>query len=154
MTEQPTLLPATAADAAEVLVLQRACWVTEAIANSTIDIPALHEDLDEVLAWIDTAWALRAGPRLIGGVRATREGTTWRIGRLMVAPDRRGEGLGSRLLAHIEAVAPEGVERFALFTGAGSTRNLAMYGRAGYVRVGGDASVVHLEKPRRSEGPI
>jgi GNAT superfamily N-acetyltransferase len=144
----PTLLPATDADAAEVLVLQRACWVTEAIANSTLAIPALHEGLQDVEGWIGTAWVLRDGPRLIGGVRAVQGGTAWRIGRLMVAPDRRGEGLGRRLLSHIESVAPATATRFALFTGAGSVRNLAMYERAGYRRVGGDDDVVHLEKAR------
>ena len=38
---------ATAADAAELLVLQRCCWVEEALANQTLDIPALHESLDD-----------------------------------------------------------------------------------------------------------
>jgi tRNA (guanine37-N1)-methyltransferase len=66
----------------------------------------------------------------------------------MVAPDRRGEGLGRHLLSHIESVAPATATRFALFTGAGSVRNLAMYERAGYRRVGGDDDVVHLEKAR------
>jgi len=147
-----TLLPATADDAAEVLVLQRASWVTEAIANGTLDIPPLHEDLEDVLGWIGTAWVLRDGARLIGGVRGSLDGGTWRIGRLMVAPDRRGEGLGRRLLAHIESVAPEGAQRFALFTGRRSTRNLAMYERAGYRRTAADDAVVHLEKDR-SQGP-
>ncbi|MBW4041789.1 MAG: GNAT family N-acetyltransferase [Acidobacteria bacterium] len=156
MHDEPTLLPATHADAAEILVLQRASWVTEAITNRTLDIPALHEELADVLAWVDSAWVLRDGPRLIGGVRASLDGTTWRIGRLMVAPDRRGQGLGRRLLAHIESVAPPEVRTFALFTGTGSLRNLGIYERAGYVRRRADVDVVHLEKPRdpgRAQAP-
>ncbi|WP_375388432.1 GNAT family N-acetyltransferase [uncultured Amnibacterium sp.] len=147
----PTLLPATQDDAPEVLVLQRCCWVTEAVANGTLDIPPLHEDLGDVRGWIGTAWVLRDGSRLIGGVRAALEGDAWHIGRLMVAPDRRGEGLGRLLLAHIESVAPQQVTRFALFTGAGSTANQALYERAGYRRTGTDGVVVHLEKPRPEE---
>jgi GNAT superfamily N-acetyltransferase len=145
--EQP-IVPATLEDAPEVLVLQRCCWVTEAIANATLDIPPLHEDLAEVRSWIHTAWVLRDGPRLVGGVRATLNDGGWHIGRLMVAPDRRGEGLGGRLLRHAEAQAPEQAGRFALFTGARSTDNLAMYEHVGYRRVGGDGTVVHLEKAR------
>jgi GNAT superfamily N-acetyltransferase len=148
MRAEPTITSATRADAAEVLVLQRCCWVTEAIVNGTLEIPALHEELDDVLGWIDTAWTVRDGGRLIGGVRASAADRAWHIGRLMVAPDRRGEGLGGRLLRHAEAQAPSGTERFALFTGRRSDRNLAMYERAGYRRVGGDDAVVHLEKAR------
>jgi GNAT superfamily N-acetyltransferase len=148
----PTTTIGTFDDAPEVLVLQRCCWVAEAIANDTLDIPPLHEDLDGVRGWVRTAWLLRDGPRLIGGVRATADGGVWRIGRLMVAPDRQGEGLGRRLLAHAEAAAPDEVDRFALFTGRRSTRNLASYERAGYRRTGEDAAVVHLEKPR-PQGP-
>ena len=143
-----TLLPATTADAAELLVLQRACWVTEAIANRTLEIPALHEELGDVEGWVHTAWALRDGVRLIGGVRASLDGATWHIGRLMVAPDRRGEGYGRRLLAHIESVAPAEASELALFTGVGSRSNLAMYERAGYRRTHADAAVVHLTKAR------
>jgi len=143
-----SIVPATTEDAAEVLVLQRCCWVTEAIANATLDIPALHEELDDVLAWIPTAWIVREGGRLIGGVRATLDDGAWHIGRLMVAPDRRGEGIGGGLLRHAETAAPEGADRFALFTGARSLRNLGMYERAGYRRVAADDVLVHLEKAR------
>ena len=141
-------MPAVPADAAEVLVLQRCCWVTEAIRNDTLAIPPLHETLDDVRGWIGTAWVLRDGPRLIGAVRATLDGDAWRIGRLMVAPDRRGEGLGRALLAHVESAAPQGARRFALFTGRRSLQNLGQYERAGYVRTAADEQVVHLEKRR------
>lgn len=148
-----TLLPATGADAAEVLVLQRCCWVTEALTNDTLDIPPLHEDLEEVRSWISAAWVLRDGHRLIGGVRAVLDGSAWRIGRLMVAPDRRGEGLGRRLLGHVEEAAPAAADRYALFTGRRSSANLALYERAGYARIRADEVVVHLEKPRPRSGP-
>ena len=149
----PTLLPGTSHDAPEVLVLQRCCWVAEAIANDTLDIPPLREDLTAVRGWVGTGWLLRDGPRLIGDVRGAVDGDVWRIGRLMVAPDRQGEGLGRRLLMHAETAAPAGIRRFALFTGRRSDRNLAMYERAGYRRTGGDEAVVHLEKVR-PEPPV
>jgi hypothetical protein len=38
-------------DLAELVVLQRCCRVAEAIANNTLEIPALLEDATEVLAW-------------------------------------------------------------------------------------------------------
>jgi hypothetical protein len=42
------LARATPGDAAELMVLQRCCWVDEAIANDTFDVPALRETVDEV----------------------------------------------------------------------------------------------------------
>ena len=106
-------------DAAEVLVLQRCCWVDEAIANETLDIAALHESLGDVRGWLEdwTTWCVRLAGRLVGAVRARREGSSWEIGRLMVAPDVAGRGLGGWLLRCAEAQAPADVESFTLFTG-------------------------------------
>jgi GNAT superfamily N-acetyltransferase len=81
------------------------------------------------------------------------DGTVWDIGRIMVAPDLQGEGLGRALLAHIQAVAPDQVTSYVLFTGAGSERNLRMYKKAGF-RLRADVppapGAVILIKPRRA----
>ena len=89
--------PATRADAGEILTLQRACWLDEAQANDALDIPPLQESLDDVVAGLSTyaTFVLRASGRLVGSVRAHSEADgTWFVGRLMVAPDLRGRGLG------------------------------------------------------------
>jgi tRNA (guanine37-N1)-methyltransferase len=131
------IVRATPADAAELLTLQRACWVQEALANDTLDIPALHESYDDVRAWLgewDT-WVVRRAGRLVGAVRGRLEGqdqTAWDIGRIMVAPDQQGSGLGRILLDHIQAVAPAQATSYVLFTGAGSERNQRMYKKAGF----------------------
>lgn len=121
-------------DAAELVVLQRCCWVQEALANQTLDIPALHESQAEVEAWA-ASWVtvvLRRRGRLVGAVRGRQEGTHWHVGRLMVAPDLAGRGLGTALLRLIESCAPADVTEFVLFTGARSLRNHRTYERAGY----------------------
>ncbi len=134
-------------------MLQRCCWVDEALANETLDIPAFHESLDDVRSWIATwsTWCVRLDGRLVGAVRAHLDGAAWDIGRLMVAPDLAGRGLGRWLLAFAEAQAPDDAEQLVLFTGAASTRNLAMYERAGYRRASTPAppGAVGLVKPRR-----
>ncbi|HEY2063049.1 GNAT family N-acetyltransferase [Amycolatopsis sp. NBC_01480] len=128
------LQAATEADAPELLVLQRCCWLQEALLNNTLEIPALHESLDDVREGTRTwrVWTVRQGPRLIGAVRGKIDGEDWEVGRLMVAPDLAGRGLGRFLLAHVEHQAPAELRRFTLFTGAKSTRNISMYERAGY----------------------
>lgn len=141
---------AVAGDAPELLVLQRACWVAEAHANQTLAIPALHESIEDVGTGIaqQQTWVVREGPRLVGSVRGkVVEGDGWEVGRLMVAPDLAGRGLGRFLLTWIERHAPEGTARFQLFTGAKSERNLRIYGAAGYVVDGSTRGAAHLTKP-------
>jgi tRNA (guanine37-N1)-methyltransferase len=127
------------ADAGELFVLQRACWVQEEQDNPGVRIPALHETYDDLRTWIarDTVLVARSGGRLVGAVRGSLHDAadgqrTWDIGRLMVAPDLAGRGLGRTLLERIEAAAPAGVTTYSLFTGAGSLRNQRIYKKAGY----------------------
>jgi tRNA (guanine37-N1)-methyltransferase len=162
---RPDLLPATAlpggeeirpavpADAGEILTLQRACWLQEQQANPDAWVPALHESLEDVRAWLSewTVLTMRREGRLIGGARGRLEGDVWELGRIMVAPDLQGQGLGRVLLEAIEAAAPPAATSYALFTGAGSVDNLRMYKRAGYRLRGKDPDVpgaVRLTKKR------
>jgi tRNA (guanine37-N1)-methyltransferase len=143
------------ADAGELFTLQRACWVQELQANPGVDIPALAETFDDLRAWIatDTVLVARSAGRLVGAVRARlhhrADGDVWDIGRLMVAPDLQGRGLGRVLLERIEACAPDTARGYELFTGAGSVRNQKMYRKAGY-RLRGEVEpgVVALTKRR------
>ena len=145
---------ATPSDAGELLTLQLACWVREAQANETLDIPPLREDLAAVQAWLGTwtTFVVRSGSRLVAAVRGRLEGDTWEVGRLMVAPDLRGRGLGRWLLGHVESAAPAEARRVSLVTGARSEANLRMCKKAGYRfdRVQpDDTGVVRLSKPVR-----
>jgi tRNA (guanine37-N1)-methyltransferase len=152
LLDELVVRPVVPSDAGELLTLQRACWVTEERDNPGVPIDALAEELADVQAWIQEGRVLvvRSGDRLVGAVRGIQHDSTWHIGRLMVAPDLWGRGLGRELLARIEAAAPPDVTAYALFTGAGSLRNQRMYKKAGY-RLGGPAptGAVALTKRRR-----
>ncbi|MER7071250.1 tRNA (guanosine(37)-N1)-methyltransferase TrmD [Terrabacter sp. NPDC000476] len=148
---------ATPGDVPELAVLMRACWVQEAVANDTLDIPALHESLDDVRAGLEQTqtWLARSAGRLVGAVRTSvppERPDEWLIGRLCVVPDLQGRGLGRRLLEHAESTAPDGIRTFVLHTGARSEGNLRMYKRAGYRRSADAAPIegaVTLTKRRR-----
>jgi len=147
---------ATLGDAAELLTLQRACWVQEAQANDTLAIPALHESLADVEADLRPweTWVARSAGRLVGSARGRLDGEVWHIGRLMVAPDLQGRGVGRQLLAHIESVAPPAATSYQLFTGSRSEGNLRRYKRAGYRVLGlleGKPGVTVLAKRRKDE---
>jgi tRNA (guanine37-N1)-methyltransferase len=146
------LAPATRADAGELLTLTRACWLQELWANPGVTIPALEESLDDLLDSLDlwTTFAARAGGRLVGSCRGRAEGEVWDVGRVMVAPDLQGRGLGRYLLDLIEQAAPAEVTSYQLFTGAGSVDNIRMYKKAGYrLRGPGTEGAVLMTKPRR-----
>ncbi|MDX6743000.1 GNAT family N-acetyltransferase [Actinocorallia sp. A-T 12471] len=146
---------AEAADAGELLTLQRAAYVTEAQAYGDAFIAPLVEPLDRVVALLDTAAvvlkAVEDG-RMVGAVRTAVQGRTCLVSRLVVAPDMQGRGIGTALLRAVEDEMRGLVTSLVLFTGHLSAGNLRLYRRLGYVeyrreRVSDHLVHVHLRKP-------
>lgn len=136
--------PARPEDAAQILDLQRAAYRIEAERYDDFMLPPLTETLDDLTAMFDThtilvarhtaAVAAVATDPIVGTVRARVVGDTAHVARLAVRPSLHGHGIGRQLLVAIErAVAP--VDRYELFTGHRSERNLLLYERAGYQRL-------------------
>ena len=140
-------------DVGEILTLQRAAYVTEAQLYSDASLPALTQTYEELAAELGSDLALKAtmGHRIVGSVRARLKGSVLHIGRLMVAPDLQGRGIGTRLLTAVEREAAGKVDRYMLFTGHLSRANIRLYERRGYtqvrrVQLKSDMVLVHLEK--------
>ncbi len=106
--------------AGEILTLQRAAYVTEAIAHRDLDLPPLTQTIEELrveLASPDVlALGVREQGRLLGAVRLHRMGNSVELGRLTVAPDRQGQGIGSFLLREAESAFSQAIE-IKLFIG-------------------------------------
>ncbi len=143
------------ADSGELMTLQRACWAQ--VMRENPDHPdvardALTETLAEVRHWSSTGTVLVAlsGGRLVGAVQGRLHDGTWDVGRLMVAPDIQGRGLGRMLLDRVEQAAPAEAAGFGLVTAAGSRRSRRVCTKAGY-RSRGEVrpGVVRMTKPRR-----
>jgi tRNA (guanine37-N1)-methyltransferase len=137
--------PARPDDAGELWTLQLASYLSESQINSSFSIPPLTQTLDEMRDSLSTGTVLvaRREHRLVGSVRGElQDNDVWYIGRLMVAPDLWGQGIGAELMAAIEGCAPPGTIRLRLLTGAASERNLAFYQRRGYREVARDLDVV------------
>jgi ribosomal protein S18 acetylase RimI-like enzyme len=146
--------PARAGDEGEILTVQRAAYVSEAQRYDDPHIPPLTEPLDSVAAAVAAGQVIvaRSGARLVGAVRGVVDGSVCHVGRLVVAPDQQRRGIGSALLAAVEAAHAGTVGEFALFTGADSAANLRLYERFGYrvvwtEPVTADWGLVHLSKP-------
>jgi tRNA (guanine37-N1)-methyltransferase len=148
--------PATRGDAGELFTLTRACWLQEMWANPGAVIPALDESFEDAIQGLAdwTTFVALAGGRIVGSVRGklVGDGTVWDVGRVMVAPDLQGRGIGRLLLELVEDAAPSEATTYELWTGAHSEDNLRMYKKAGYRLQGpapGPPGAVVLTKRRR-----
>ena len=133
-----TIRRATRVDAGEIMTLQRAAFLTDAQLYGDAFLPSLTQSRDEIADVVDdpsgVVLVARIGHRLVGSVRASVDGNTAHISRLMTAPDVQGLGIGRQLMTSIEAALDS--ERIELSTGASSTSNIAFYGRLGYRLIG------------------
>lgn len=124
------------ADAGELLTLQRAAYVPQAILHDDLSLPPLTQTFEQLITELQDAaviaLGIRIGGRLIGSVRLRIRGSTAELGRLIVAPDLQGGGIGTRLLAAAAEQTPPGVARIELFTGERSLDNIRLYERNGY----------------------
>ena len=148
------LVPLPPGAAGELLTLQRAAYVTEAQLYDDIRLPALVQTLDDLVdeLAVSTCAAAVAGARLVGAVRTRERDGVLHVGRLVVAPDLQGQGIGTRLLLAAEQATK--LAQATLFTGARSAANLRLYRRHGYVesareQVRPGLELVHLVKALR-----
>ena len=127
-------------------------YQSEADLFGTRDIPPLKQTLDEVAEEYDQGIILKLTDEnsvIIGSVRAKEKDGNVYIGKLMVHPDHRCKGYGSRLLNEIEAYFPE--RRYELFTSTKSVDNIRLYEKMGYKEfkqesISNELVFVYLEK--------
>ncbi|SNR61633.1 Acetyltransferase (GNAT) family protein [Methylobacillus rhizosphaerae] len=128
-----TIALATIEDAESILDLQKHAYESEARLYNDWSIPPLTQSLDSLKAEILAGGVLKysEGGAVVGSVRALFQDGKCEIGRLIVAPEFQGRGIGSALLQAIEARFPQ-AHSFELFTGASSEGNIRLYRRHGY----------------------
>ncbi len=143
-------------DIGELLTLQRAAYLLDAQLYGDPFLVPLTQTLEELQTEAADPnrifLAAKRGARLVGSVRALRQGRIIHISRLMTAPDLTRCGIGGSLLGAIEMAMEENAYFFELCAGAKSTANIAMCQRRGYriVNESTDESgiaVVNMSKP-------
>ncbi len=145
------ILLAQPGDAAAILRLQKVAYQTEARLYGD-DIPPLQQTLAELEREFGHFLILKAvgNGKVVGSVRARRDGGTCHVGRLIVKPELQGRGLGTLLMQQIESRCADAA-RFELFTGERSLGNLRLYRRLGYTELRREVvrpglCLVYLEK--------
>ncbi len=139
-----------------LLILQKEAYKSEAEITGDIRIPPMAESIDDILKDFHDYTILKAvhNDKIIGSVRAKiNEGNICYIGRLMVHPDFQNRGLGKRLMKKIENIFSE-CNKYELFTGEKSTKNISLYQKLGYTvkyseKMNDKVNLVYMEKKRR-----
>ncbi len=124
------------ADYGEIYTLQRAAFVDEARLYGTPDVPSLNDTIEEFRDRLSTcySWVATDDNRMVGAVSLRFSGVP-EVERLMVAPDRRGEGIGSQLLNVLELAAIQaGHETLQLIVGDLAVDNQLIYEHLGWQR--------------------
>ena len=144
--------PAQLEDAEEILALQKLAYLSEAEIHDDYTIPPLHQTLEEAEAEFKDQHVLKATVegKIIGSVRAYMRAGTCFVGKLIVHPDVQNQGIGTQLMHEVEGCFPK-AERYELFTGHKSERNLYLYQKLGYRpfkrrRINDKLTLVFLEK--------
>ncbi len=120
-------------NAEEILALQKWAYMSEAEIIDDFTIPPLLQTIDEIKSEFKNQVFLKVElkNRIVGSVRCYSENRTCFIGKLIVHPKHQNSGIGTILLHGAENQFPE-VERYELFTGQKSEKNLYIYRKNGY----------------------
>jgi len=128
------ILKAQKEDLKDILQVQYAAFHSEGILHNNFKIQPLTQTLDEVIEEFNKGVILKAveDSKIIGSIRAQKHGNIIHIAKLVVHPERQGNGLGKRLLAAVENEFPNC--KFELYTSCMNSRNLHIYESSGYTR--------------------
>lgn len=120
-------------DCPEILSLQKLAYVSEAEIYDDFEIAPLVQTLDEIEDEFYKKVFLKilSHGKIIGSARGFSEKGTCYMEKLIVHPNFQNSGLGTMLLKELEKVFSD-CERFELFTGYRSLKNLHLYTKLGY----------------------
>ena len=143
---------ATTQDAQSILELQKLAYVSEAEIYNDYDIDPLTQTLDSLQGAFEKQvfFKVSVSDKIVGSVRGYVDNGTCYIGRLIVHPEFQNQGIGKQLMNKIESFFKY-AERYELFTGHRSERNLYLYQKLGYSaykteQVNENLALVFLEK--------
>jgi N-acetylglutamate synthase-like GNAT family acetyltransferase len=148
---------ASVEDVETILHLQMHAYLSEAEIYNDYSLPPLIQTLKEIKQEFSQQVFLKATEEdgnILGSVRAYLEKETAYIRRLIVKPESQNKGIGTKLMQAVE-LHFKFADRYELFTGYKSARNLYLYQKLGYLEfkrtpVHDSFMMVFLEKYRNN----
>lgn len=143
-------------DLPEILALQKLAYLSEAELYSDFNIQPLVQTLDNMILEFEEMLFLKAtvNHSIVGSVRGKiHKKNTCYIGRLMVHPSFQNQGIGKSLMEEIEKRFDQ-CDRYELYTGSRSVKNLHLYEKIGYrifdtIPAGEKLKLAYMEKENR-----
>lgn len=122
-------------DVPALYTLQLLAFESEAQMIGSRDVPALKETLEQSendFAHWQVLKLVSDNGAIIGSIRFRHTGGITEVGRLMVHPDYRHQGLAQMLLTQVDLACPDQVRE--LYTCTRSVSNIRLYEKMGYTR--------------------
>lgn len=151
------ILPAESSDIPALYRLQLLAFESEAEMIGSRAVPALQETEEEHRADFSNWHTLKLETdtgRMIGAIRYKRNGGTIEVGRLMIHPDYRRQGLARKLLSAVDTAAPAPQSAVHLYKNLDQSPPLRKMGCRPYKehQDSGGLSFVHLRKASPPKG--
>ncbi len=133
--DQMIIAPAAAEDLPEILALQKIAFKSEAEIYNDFSMAPLRQSMTDIQTDFQKMVFFKAviNGKIVGSARGwlDKESGTGHVGRLVVHPYFHGRGLGHKMLLAVET-ALAASQRFEVFTGHKSKRNIQFFERCGY----------------------
>jgi GNAT superfamily N-acetyltransferase len=130
--DAPVLRRASQDDVAAVTELVRAAYEGYTPLIGRTPIPMLVDYTEAIRD--HEVWVLDDGGAIVGLLEVYPRADHLWVENVAIAPDRQGQGLGRRLLAHARSLARDrGLSAIRLLTNERYRKNIEMYVRYGYV---------------------
>lgn len=151
---RPRVRLATTADRSELAALRRRVFVEEQAVPAGLERDELDDVAIHAVALDEAGLLVGTGRVVVGPAGRPGEGNLARIGRMAVAAEARGAGVGAALLGLLEAAAARaGCARAELHA---QIQAEGFYRRAGYQPEGGpfdEAGIAHVIMVKSLRGP-
>jgi ribosomal protein S18 acetylase RimI-like enzyme len=144
---------ATEDDLDQILRLQKKAFHGQALIYNDFNLPSLTQTLDDLKKEFTskTIYKVAREGKIIACIRCYVKDRILHIEKLIVDPDLQNRGIGTQVMHVIEKRYAAAVDRFVLFTGHKSARNLHLYRKLGYKeirqeRLNDNCNLVVMEK--------
>lgn len=144
---------ATEHDLDEILFLQKRAFYGQALIYNDFSLPPLVQTIDDLKEefGVKSIYKVECNGKIVASIRCYIRGAVLYIEKLIVDPDFQSMGIGTQVMREIETRYSSIVDRYALFTGDKSARNIHLYEKLGYKRVRQEPtnrnySLIYMEK--------